>query len=122
MTMRVPIDEDVVALIKAIIHQDRRERHAAGFKQGSWHLSSRIAQMLGVNLHTVLAIKHRKRRKEVKASRKFHRTVTVAPEKLEKIRQQRIRDGLIGASWRGVQPKHWGGKLSYRKRISKAGR
>lgn len=120
MTQRVPIPEDVVGLIKAIVNQDRRERHAAGFKLGSRKLANRIAAALGVSLTAVRKIKERKRRKHVKASRALQRTLTREPEKLEEIRQHRIRAGLVGASWRGWRPDQWSGRDTYRERIRRA--
>ena len=117
MTERVPIPEDVVAFIKAVIHQDRRERHAAGYKQGSSKLAHRIAAELGLKLETVRKIKERKRRRNVPAARLLQATLTREPEVLEEIRQRRIRAGQIDASWRGLCADPYGRRWSFRKRI-----
>ena len=120
MTQRIPLPEDVVALIKMIVNIDRRERHAAGFKYGSWKLANRIAAELGVSLTTVRKIKERKRRRKVPAARLMQATTTREPEVLEQIRQGRIRAGLVGASWRGVPVDPWGTHRSYKKRLHAA--
>lgn len=110
--------EHLVLLIKSIINQDRRERYAAGFKLGTRGLARRIAQELGMNLHTVLAIKERKRHaKDGTHGRLLQQPTTVELERLEKIRQRRIRKGLVGASYRGFPSPLLKGGLSYRKRI-----
>lgn len=117
MTQRIPLPDDVVGLIKAIVNQDRRERHAAGYKHGSNHLADRIAAALGLKLETVRKIKERKRRKKVKPSRVLQRKVTMEPEKLEEIRQRRIRDGHVATSWKRWNWSLYGGRLSYKKRL-----
>lgn len=117
MTQRVPIPEEIVGLIKAIVNQDRRERQAAGYKLGTIGLAKRIATELGVSLEAVRKIKERKRRKHVPASRLLWNSVTMEPEQLEQIRQRRIRWGRVGASWRGWRPDLYCGHWSFRKRL-----
>lgn len=101
MAQRIPIPEDIVALIKAIVNQDRREREAAGFKQGTTRLARRIAAELGLTLTAVQKIKQRKRRKHVLACRLAQTSTTRDPAELEEIRQRRIQDGVISEAWKG---------------------
>jgi hypothetical protein len=105
-----PLPIETVAMIKAIVNQDRRERRMAGFIRGTRNLAKRIAEQFGLSVHTVMAIKERKRRAKVWARSlgQFQTYTTVAEERLEAIRQQRIRQGVIGEPWRPVS-----GKLGY---------
>ena len=57
--------KQLVAYIKAIFNQDLRERQAAGYRYGTRHLAQRVAKALGMNIHTVLAIKERRRRQYI---------------------------------------------------------
>jgi hypothetical protein len=120
MTERVPTPVATVQLIKAILNQDRRERHAAGYKQGTNGLAKRIAAAFGMKLETVLKIMQRKRHKHVSVPCGLHRGLTREPEVLEKIRQRRIREGRVAASWRGDNPARCMGRDSYRKRLRAA--
>jgi hypothetical protein len=116
MTMRVPTPPETVALIKAIVNLDLRERRRAGFIQCSSHLADRIAAELGLSIHTVRSIKERKRHKHAKASRLFWKN-TVPVDRLERIRQQRLLSGKPVAPLDGFQP-HWHqGSWSPRERI-----
>jgi len=76
------IPDEMVAMVRGIINQDRRERQAAGYKLGTAGLAARIAKEFGINLWTVMAIKKRRRRKHVAACRLFQETVTVTKERL----------------------------------------
>ena len=121
MTMRVPTDKDTVALIKAIINQDRRERQRAGYRKCTFKLAERIAAELGMSIYTVLAIKERKRHRHVPAAR-TSQAETVPAEKLEKIRQRRIRSGIIAGPWKLIYPEQAWGRWSYKKRIRRLGK
>jgi hypothetical protein len=116
MTMRVPTPPETVALIKAIVNLDLRERRRAGFINGSAHLADRIAAELGLSIHTVRSIKERKRHKHARASRLVEKN-TVPVARLDRIRQQRIRSGKPVAPLDGFRP-HWNqGPWSPRERI-----
>ena len=121
MTMRVPTDKDTVALIKAIINQDRRERQRAGYRRCTRKLADRIAAELGMNIHTVRSIKERKRHRHIPAAR-TSQAETVPSERLEKIRQSRIRSGFIAGPWKLIYPEQAWGRWSYKKRIRRLGR
>ena len=117
MTMRVPTPPETVALIKAIVNLDLRERRRAGFINGSAHLADRIAAELGLSIHTVRSIKERKRHKHAKAARLFQKTNTVPIDRLDRIRQQRLRSGEPVAPLDKFRP-HWHqGPWSPRERI-----
>jgi hypothetical protein len=119
--MRVPTPEPLVALIKDIVNQDRRERQNAGFRLGTRGLAQRIALQLGLNIHTVLKIKERKRHKHVRGGRKLPTSTDLAAEKLERIRQRRIREGLIAKPWKPIRPNQYANHVSYKKRLRKLG-
>lgn len=111
------IPDDVVAFIKAVYNQDKREREAAGFRYASQGLSKRIAAMLGLNIHTVLAIHENRRHRHQWAHRNKFRAITVPLERLAVLRRYREQCGR-NAPWSAPkQPK----SLRRRKRKNRSG-
>ena len=57
----------IVAQIKAILHQDRRSEAQAGFKYHSHGVVKRLAAHFSLSIHTVLAIKEKRRNVRIRA-------------------------------------------------------
>jgi len=87
-----PTPPKIVAQIKAILHQDRRERAQAGFKYHSHGVVKRLAAHFGLSIHTVLAIKERRRNVRVRPHRYLCRGLTVDAEQLARQRPRVLRD------------------------------
>ena len=87
-----PTAPKIVAQIKAILHQDRRERTQAGFRYQSRGIAKRLAAHFGVSTHTVLAIKERRRNVRVRPLRYMCRGLTVDAEQLARLRARVLRD------------------------------
>jgi hypothetical protein len=113
---------EIVAMIKAIFNLDRRERQHAGFKYGSTHLADRIAEQFGLDIYTVLMIKHRRRRKNVHPSRLLRWGDQFLTERLETICQSRVRSGAIAAPWKPIPAWPPKGAASYKKCIQRVGK
>lgn len=116
---RPPTPVEIVAQIKFIFNQDRRERQQAGFKLGTFGLTRRVAEHFKMNIYTVVAIKERQRHKHVHAPTTM-RQRTVPDERLEEIRQRRIKRGDISESFRPIVPTRlpmWGRRPTYREQL-----
>ena len=114
--------DELVGMIKAIINQNRRERHAAGFKYLSTGLTKRISEQLGVNFWTVKEIKERRRRQTTRQNRLMQAAKDYDPETLDEIRQYRIHRKWIGASWEGLTPTRLPPHTTYKKQLHRRGR
>lgn len=86
-----PTPPETVALIKAIVNQDKRERLAAGYRRGSPGLAKRIAEALNLNIYTVLETKEGRRNRKVHSHERLFRGLTVPPERLERLREYNER-------------------------------
>jgi hypothetical protein len=87
-----PTPPAIVAMIKAILYQDRRERQQAGFRYQSRGIAKRLAAHFGLSIHTVLAIKERRRNVRVRSHRYLCRGLTVDAEQLARQRPRVLRD------------------------------
>ena len=83
---------DIVGEIKAIIHQDRREQLAAGYRYGSRGISERIAEAYGLSVHTVHSIRDRQRHRNTLTNKKFLVGYTVPLDRLERLREYNKRE------------------------------
>jgi len=112
------VPDEIVAFIKEIINIDRRERQMAGFIQGTTHLVDRIAAHFGLSVDYVKDIKKLKERRYVRASLLLANDwYTVPLEKLERIRQRRIRKGFIEGPWKPVYTYGRPGTGSFKQRL-----
>jgi hypothetical protein len=87
-----PTPPKIVAQIKAILYQDRRERRQAGFRYQSHGIAKRLAAYFGLSIHTVLAIKEKRRNVHVRSHPRLGRGLTVDAERLSRQRPRVLRD------------------------------
>ena len=81
-----PTPPETVAMIKAILFQDKRERLAAGYRYQTRYITHRLAAAFGVSYDTVRGIKEGWRHHGVKANQQCL-GLTVDRERLERIRR-----------------------------------
>ena len=86
-----PTPPEIVAEIKDILLQDRREREQAGYMYQSRGIAKRLAAYFGLSIHTVLAIKEKRRNVHVRSHRRL-RGLTVDAERLSRQRPRVLRD------------------------------
>jgi hypothetical protein len=91
MTQRVRTPAKIVAQVKAIIYQDKRERLAAGYRYGSRNLVKRIAEAYNLSIHTVISIKKGARQRSTWAADRFCDGLSVDHERLQQLREHNER-------------------------------